>query len=270
MKPTFVVAALFTLISATPLQHPSVQALLTSIEEGFAIDASAPPSYRSTQIKEATCAPYWYKCKNIDFSLQHLLRNGSAEAWYTVNVEHAIVNTNDAPAKISLTTSTTSTQSRTKGWTVGAKMSSSFRINGSNVGVEVSSSYSDTTTAGKTETRSVATETTCAPGYECRVETWTFHVTFAGECEMRPMFHCGGEHDVCREPWDGCSQLVAYRRKWCRLGEATRDMNTCEAQTPVLDDSGKPMARIVLIANKLHVGAEKRADEPETIVQFIG
>ncbi|OAQ69676.1 hypothetical protein VFPPC_13239 [Pochonia chlamydosporia 170] len=245
----------------------AIKPILSQIESNLKVDHQNPPYADTDKYWEGTCIQNWGKCPNLGKYRRNWIVNGNATAFYTANVETSTVNLGQKDSKMVLTTSTSTTESTTKGWTIGAKLSGTVGEDGTSAGAEISASYSETTTNGKTETRQVSHETFCEPGSECRIETWTFHAKIAGSCQWKPMLDCNGQHDQCAEQLGGCAQFDDVYRDNCLAG---RPDDACEVQTPIYEQSGKPFTQIVLVSKKLNGEKKRSGVDQATTYKIIG
>lgn len=238
--------------------------VLSHIESNFKIDETSPPYLDSEKYWEGTCVQNWGKCPNLGKYRRNWLANGTATVYYKASLEESAINTDsNITQKLVLSKSTSITESRTQGWTIGGKISGTVGEDGNSVGAEISASYSDTSTTGRTDTRQVSYEMWCKPRHECRIETWTFHVKVTGFCHWKPMLDCAGQHDQCASPIGGCAQFNDVYHDNCFV---KRPAHSCEVQTPLYEESGEPFAQIVWISVPMDAGPKR--SELELIPEY--
>ncbi|KFZ01653.1 hypothetical protein V500_00664 [Pseudogymnoascus sp. VKM F-4518 (FW-2643)] len=242
-----------------------VKQIMSQIEHNFKIDLDHTPYFESPRRWEPTCVENWGKCPRIGKFERYLLSSGKPTVKYTVNEDANMDNFNPATSVLTATNSTAIIQSRTVGWTIGAKLSAE----GKGVGAEVSASYSDSSTNGGTYTKTVSYQETCLPGYRCRIETWTFYIDYTGLCVKQLILDCDSKYTIaqCVEPVLGCQQFIDYHNL-CDTG----NLAPCDVKVPLYRPSGEPYTRVVL-ASDPPVGKRARRselDSPQTEYRIIG
>lgn len=252
--------------------------LIADLENNFSIDSNSRPVNRVVLGVESTCLPWFFTCTSVSLRLDQILQKGTAKVSHTPIEEASLFNDTEDPATLAVEKSRAVTKSTTKGWTVGGQISGGGGFGGGvpgaptgNVGLQLSGSYSSAYTEGTTVTSTVRTIATCRPQHECKIETWTFHVTVTGECLSRPVFDCGGDNLACGKDEHFCDQFKAFAKKQCKP-EITDKPRSCTVETPINKQSGEPLSRLVLISRALGSAADSgvqalSADEP--IIEFI-
>ena len=165
-----------------------------------------------------------------------------------------MINTDNAKNQLTLTRSTWITESTTKGWTIGAKISGTVgKEDKGSLGAEISAQYSDLHTKETRQSREVSYQMACKPHSECRFETWTFHVELGGACEWYPMLDCSREISVCDEwPFNNptCQQFEDVRAQCPTVTK--RPKENCKIKTPLYEAGGKPFSKVVAVTVPLN------------------
>ncbi|PHH85425.1 hypothetical protein CDD83_430 [Cordyceps sp. RAO-2017] len=248
----------------SPEDHDVVKGFIASLRRNVHIDWEQPPSVNCSVNSEATAWPWTTGCLETVFTLQKQLARSphagglashpDVEVYIVPYVEKALMNVGDDDAIMTTEHSTASIDSTVKGWQVGAQLTSAYS------GIGISGSYSKVWTTGTYRTAAVSVQSTCKAGYDCRVETWTFHVRIVGYCRLVPFIRCDAEADACQSSWTPeTTQFVDFTRKHCSSTgpSAPYRFEACEVTTPVLDHTGNPFTRLVRIARSMSDKSEK-------------
>ncbi|KAM4066200.1 hypothetical protein HRG_000339 [Hirsutella rhossiliensis] len=223
------------------------------------MDWDKPPSLNSSSIFESTAWPLTLTCATTEFKRRievawpyGLTRyQPNMTVYYKSFEERSVANTGDDDMEMTSEHSTTSIDSTTGGWQVGAQLAGGSE----GVSIGISAAYSRSWTTGTYKTDAVTIRTSCKSGYECRIETWTFHLSVVGNCRVKPLIVCGGsELNVCRIDLSRFpKQYSDYQARSCPLG--SRGLRpyrheACKVKMPILDQVGKPVTRMVRISEK--------------------
>ncbi|RDA93540.1 hypothetical protein CP533_3974 [Ophiocordyceps camponoti-saundersi (nom. inval.)] len=245
--------------------HPVPREFLSSLLENINIDWGKPPMNAMDLVTENTCAAWFVRCMKTKFRInkmlvprypispgsRHLIEyNPEITAYFIPRVENGVMNLGDDDISFSADESTSTVDSTSEGWQIGAQI---FGGIGS-AGVAVSAGFSKTLSAGKSQTKGVSIQTTCRSGFDCRIETWTFHLRVTGHCQLRPIIDCNGEIDPCRAEFGlTCSQYNDFRHKYCLTCDSATSFfhEKCQVQTPILDQAGHPFTRLVRISERM-------------------
>ncbi|KAE8361335.1 hypothetical protein BDV27DRAFT_160801 [Aspergillus caelatus] len=270
MIPAVLVSALFFTARAYSVEVDRVDRvaadqIISQLESNIKLDSKNKPYNQAEKYWEPTCIEQWGGCNNIGkYRRTYLESADTISVTYEVSLEESMINADPVANKLVLRNSTWITQSSTKGWTIGAKLSGTVGKEGKgSVGGEISAQYSDSNTNEKKETREVSYEMTCQPHHECRFETWTFHVKATGLCQWFPMLDCAGEVAVCDTwPWNEntCQQFLDVRDQ-CPA-KANRPQELCEVITPLYEAGGKPFSKVVTVSIPLN-GTKRSELGPE-------
>ncbi|OAA58745.1 hypothetical protein ISF_06528 [Cordyceps fumosorosea ARSEF 2679] len=256
--------------------------VLTKLET-LSWDKSQPPSYEVGKEWQYTCAANILYSEQVQFWEKMWILDGypeypiTKEAFYIPNVEAAAINTGrNKDMALESATSTTSTKTETKGWTIGAKAAGNFGKKDVAAGtVELSASYSDTKTTTNTETKTVTYKGVCEPGYECRIETWSFHLKLDATV-VRAMYYqlwslglgLGDEKYLClMDPvLRTCDQFTSRFDPNCPQSGASITMfnrfKEVQLTVPIKEGNGlQLMSRVVLVSERL--SAKKAREESE-------
>ncbi|RDA85256.1 hypothetical protein CP532_2327 [Ophiocordyceps camponoti-leonardi (nom. inval.)] len=256
---SFVLGDMFT------QDHPVPREFLSSLLENINIDWGKPPTNVMRLVTENTCAVWFVRCVKTEFKINKMLvpryplspgsrhqieYNPEITAYFIPRVENGVMNLGDDDISFSAEESTSTVDSTSEGWQIGAQI---FGGSGS-AGVAVSAGFSKTWSLGKGKTKGVSIQTTCRSGFDCRIETWTFHLRLTGYCQLRPVIDCNGEIDPCRGEWGlTCSQYNDFRHKYCLTCDSASSFfhEKCQVQTPILDQAGHPFTRLVRISERM-------------------
>ncbi|KID62491.1 uncharacterized protein G6M90_00g106400 [Metarhizium brunneum] len=275
---------------------------LKSIESNFKMDDANLPKFPVNKEWQHVCPSNLnYGEKVTFFKTGTIKRNDiiDAKAYYIAHVETTAVNPGpgDTSSKMTMSSSTTTTQTDTKGWTVGVKLSG--KVSGGaekpapqgEVGVEISASYSDTKTKTDSNTKTVTREEQCEAGYECRLETWSFHLDIHAKPRVDGFFQLwdsvndiGKEIPMCSMPKKArsCEQFKQRIDEWCTEkalpGGALyipAKQDELHIKTPILETNGyQTFTRIVKVFNPIVKSQKARSVEPtvgtkETIMEAM-
>ncbi|PQK15471.1 hypothetical protein BB8028_0005g09840 [Beauveria bassiana] len=235
-------------------------------------DRSQPPKYTTDEDWQPICFDNWFFFTHVQFWEEMWIladRPMTKKAFYIPHIEAAAINTGrNKDMALEITSSTTSTKTETKGWSIGAKIIGNFGKKDVAAGaVEVSASYSDTKTTTNSDTKTVAYKGVCEPGYECRIETWSFHLNL-NAVAGRDMFFQQWGSLMGYETKELCSMHFTVKR--CEQFTMRFDQNCQESSpgsrdytlinktkdvqltVPIKEENGwQPMSRVVLVSEPL-------------------
>ncbi|KAF4591923.1 hypothetical protein GQ602_002222 [Ophiocordyceps camponoti-floridani] len=262
--------------------HPVAQHFLSTLLGNINLDWSTPPTSETNQMSEKSCGMWIFKCARTLFKTKKTLvkrypplpggwqmveYRPNITAYFIPRLERGIMNLGDDDISFAADESTSTVDSTTEGWQIGAQISSSL-------GLSVSASFSKSQSAGTSQTKGVSIQTTCRAGYDCRIETWTYHLRITGYCQLRPVIDCDGEINPC-QPNMGlmCDQYFDFRQRHCLgCGSASPFFHEkCQVQTPILDPAGRPFSRLVRISEKISEWSDEGLDgqqPPEKAIKF--
>ncbi|PHH93160.1 hypothetical protein CDD83_16 [Cordyceps sp. RAO-2017] len=260
-------------------EHAVVQQFISTLQENFRIDWDKPPSASFNSMSEPTCFSWVTTCNPTYFSIRKKLvqrypahpdsrqlveSKPNITVYFIPRVERGLINTGDDDISLLVEESTSTIDSTTSGWQIGAQIFGGVTAGVGYAGIAISAGYSKSWTTGTSSSKGVSVHTTCRSGYDCRVETWTFHIKVSGHCQHQPIINCAGEMDPCAKSWSTtCHQFETFRNKHCYTCNPVSPYvhEACEVHTPVLDQVGMPFIRLVRIAEKIrpHAGAGERA-----------
>ncbi|PFH58622.1 hypothetical protein XA68_13439 [Ophiocordyceps unilateralis] len=257
--------------------HPVPREFLSSLMENIKIDWGKPPTNDMIMITEKTCGMWFWKCAETKFKVKKTMvrkfpqtpgswrlmeSTPDVKAYFIPRVERGVMNMGEDDIFFSADESTSTVDSNTEGWQIGAQI---FGGLGS-AGVSVSAANSKSWSAGKSLTKGVSIQTTCRAGYDCRIETWTFHLRVTGYCQLRPVIDCDGEINACRTDWgQECDQFDHFRHRHCLTCDSASPFfhEKCQVQTPILDQAGRPFSRLVRISERIaSLGSEGESRRP--------
>ncbi|RCI12532.1 hypothetical protein L249_1184 [Ophiocordyceps polyrhachis-furcata BCC 54312] len=279
MRHTLVSLALFSFALGDMFtqDHPVPREFLSSLLENITIDWGKPPTNAMHLVTESTCAVWFVQCIKTNFKMNKVLvprypvSPGSRHqmeykpeitAYFIPRVENGVMNLGDDDISFSAEESTSTVDSTSEGWQIGAQI---FGGGGGSAGVAVSAGFSKTWSLGKGKTKGVSVQTTCRSGFDCRIETWTFHLRVTGHCQLRPVIDCNGEIDPCHGEWGlTCSQYNDFRHRHCLTCDSASSFfhEKCQVQTPILDQAGHPFTRLVRISERM-ANNESVNDNPD-------
>ncbi|KID85444.1 hypothetical protein MGU_07306 [Metarhizium guizhouense ARSEF 977] len=205
------------------------QILLDRLEK-IAISEESPPRFVSPQAWQHTCPDVLLSFQGEQVQFWHeasIYPNDtiSKRAFYIPHVETGDINPGPGDLKLSIAKSTMNSKMESKGWTVGARVAGTFGAkDGPSANVELSASYSDTTTTTKMQTVTTSHDASCKPGYECRLETWTFHIAVRARTRLLPYYQTwtaagghGAKTETCqmKQSVATCEQFRQRLREWC-------------------------------------------------------
>ncbi|KAM3511350.1 hypothetical protein MY11210_005023 [Beauveria gryllotalpidicola] len=253
--------------------------LLTRLENKVKLSTTSLPKLDFTKEWQYVCAPNIWEGDQVAF-----WRTGSfgpkdiksTHAYYVAHVESTAVNTGALKDdKIVVTESTTTTQVKTDGWTIGAKLSGTGGKKDVASGtVEVSGSYSKSQSDTNSGTKTVSHEAFCAPGHECRIETWTFHLDVQANATLLANWQLWAlrygydeERHICdMEPYmRDCDQFASRHDEWCDPEQSGVNSagnfgwnlqpryEIVRTKIPVYEENGyQPMSRVVLVSTPIN------------------
>ncbi|KAM3533123.1 hypothetical protein MY4038_003548 [Beauveria bassiana] len=267
------------------------KSLLSNIETGFALNNESLPELPFTKDWQYICAANIWTADQVAFWHTAMIRQEDirkVKAYYVPHVEATTTNTGRTKdVEMVITKSTTTLQVESKGWTVGAKISGSGgKKDVLGGGVELSASYSNTKTNSYTETKTVSHKAFCEPGYACRIETWTIHLSVYAKPAHWPYYQLWsfayGYKDqsyLCfmEAELRDCNQFTDRLDQWCDpdkhgLLEGGGNWVTShpqyydiELKLPVYEENGfQPMSRVVLVSEPI---AKRPRDEVSEVAE---
>ncbi|KAM4062121.1 hypothetical protein HRG_008970 [Hirsutella rhossiliensis] len=245
------------------LQHAVVKSFTSRLKRDVRIDWGHPPTFDTNLVSEPTAWPWTMTCNPVEFKIRKEMAQPrpskptstpyqpNVTIYYTPYMENSIINMGDDDITFSVEQSTTSIDSTTEGWQIGAQLTAGAE----SVALGISAGYSKSWTTGNYKTKAVSIHTTCKPGYDCRIETWTFHLKISGSCKLRPIIVCGAEIDACVGKFSRApsNQFKAFGQKHCPSHPPNQPykFEACEVNTPIFDQVGKPLTRLVRISEKI-------------------
>ncbi|EFY88767.1 hypothetical protein J3459_013814 [Metarhizium acridum] len=270
---------------------------LNNIETGFKVNDANLPKLNVTKEWQGICIQNLNYAEQVAFfktgtiTRQNIL---GAKAYYIAHVETSSVNPGPGTekSKMTISSSTTTSQVDTKGWTVGVKLTGTVGKEGVASGlVELSGTYSDTTTKTDSTTKTVTREEWCEVGYECRIETWTFHMDIHAKPRVNGNYQLwsvanqyGEEIPTCSMPKNlrSCEQFTQRFNEWCTEekleGGAVHipaKFDEVHIKVPVYEANGyQTFTRIVKVFHPITKSARAEAAEPvigtkETVLEAM-
>ncbi|KAI1942587.1 hypothetical protein LOZ66_000992 [Ophidiomyces ophidiicola] len=168
-----------------------------------------------------------------------------------VNLEEARRNYTPLPTKLQLVQSRAVANSRTQGWSIGAKVD----VKAGDFSLSLSSEYRNTNEKTITDTRQTWDSMDCPPWHECRLETWSFNLIVDGICVQYPHINCGRATNLCttKPTRAGRDHRTAWTDKGvCRairsLAMACGKRKACRVNVPLMKADGKLLSLIASIA----------------------
>ncbi|KID99211.1 hypothetical protein MAJ_04693, partial [Metarhizium majus ARSEF 297] len=256
------------------------QILLDRLEK-IAISEESPPRFVSPQAWQHTCPDVLlsFQGEQVQFWHEASIHPNdtiSKRAFYIPHVETGDINPGPGDLKLSIAKSTMNSKMESKGWTVGARVAGTFGAkDGPSANVELSASYSDTTTTTKMQTVTTSHDASCKPGYECRLETWTFHIAVRARTRLLPYYQTwtaagghGAKTETCqmKQSVATCEQFSQRLREWeCgRPRRSTDRTEDIELKLPIAEANGNQlMSRVVLVSEPIM--RKKSGDVPEAV-----
>ncbi|KAM3518161.1 hypothetical protein MY4038_010165 [Beauveria bassiana] len=249
---------------------------LTSLENQVRFSATNVPKLQFTKEWQYICSPNIWQGEQVafwksgSFGPEDII---STRAYYIAHVETTAVNTRkkgEKDEKMVVTKSTTDIQVKTSGWTIGAKASGTGgKKDVASATVEISGSYSNTQSDTSSRTTTVSREDNCPPGFECLLETWTFHLEVEAKATLYSnwqLWALGYGYDEERHICDmephlrDCEQFTMRYDEWCdpnqsrvnSAGNFEWNLQTrqeiVKTNIPIYEENGyQPMSRIVLV-----------------------
>ncbi|KAH0592997.1 hypothetical protein MHUMG1_09244 [Metarhizium humberi] len=275
---------------------------LKNIESNFKMNDASLPKLNVTKEWQYICPSNLNYGEQVSFFKTGTIRRDDildAKAYYIAHVETTAVNPGpgNKASKMTMSSSTTTSQVDTKGWTVGIKLTGTVSTGvvpgapSANGGVEISGSYTDTTMKTDSTTKTVTREEECEVGYECRLETWTFHLDIHAKPRVDGAFQLwdlingyGKEIPTCSMPknYRGCTQFTQRIDEWCKEetlpGGAIyipAKQEEVHIKAPVFEANGyQTFTRIVKVFNPIVKSQKARAAEPtigtkETVMEAM-
>ncbi|KAI1979885.1 hypothetical protein LOZ53_006473 [Ophidiomyces ophidiicola] len=168
-----------------------------------------------------------------------------------VNLEEARRNYTPLPTKLQLVQLRAVANSRTQGWSIGAKVD----VKAGDFTLSLSSEYRDTRERTITDTRQTWDSMDCPPWHECRLETWSFNLIVDGICVQYPHFNCGRAMNLCTtkpRPAGRDHRTAWTDRGVCwhlrSLAMACGQRKACRVDVPLMRADGKLLSLIASIA----------------------
>ncbi|PHH59919.1 hypothetical protein CDD81_2378 [Ophiocordyceps australis] len=156
------------------------------------IDKFNPPRYEYKET-ERTCFKYWsFRSTYTDFVMRETLQASNDTTWtvgYVSVPQTRFFNLNNDIVPIHTEEGTWTTRGTTEGWNAAA----SFQAKG----LSISSGYSSLQHESTTNISSLGISEICPSGFECRFETWFYHIDFDGQCQRKAVIQRFEGTDIC-------------------------------------------------------------------------